>query len=68
MKRETLIKTELQMITGVMTEDLDYLLYLVLKGGSFFNEGNKVASKYVEPEENEKVEQVSDLEAWFDQL
>lgn len=30
--------TELQIVTGVVTNDLDYLVYLLLKDGSYFSE------------------------------
>lgn len=68
MKREELIRTELQMITGVITSDLDYLLYLTLKGGTFFAEDSEVSSKFVKLEDSSSVEVVTDLETWFKQL
>lgn len=30
--------TELQIVTGVVTNDLEYLVYLLLKDGSYFND------------------------------
>lgn len=54
-----LMLKELQMLSGVVTEDYDYLIYLLLKGGSFFSMGNK-ALLYKSTEEKEIT-----LDKWF---
>lgn len=36
-KREKRIINELQLITGVMTDDVQYLCFLLLKDGTYFN-------------------------------
>lgn len=35
---EELLIQELQMLTGKITNDIDYLVYQLLKGGSYFDE------------------------------
>lgn len=36
-KREKRILNELQLLTGVMTDDISYLCFLLLKDGTYFN-------------------------------
>ena len=36
---------ELQMLLGVKTDDLDYLMYLLLCGGSYFKEAEEEENK-----------------------
>lgn len=59
------VKQELQAITGIMTEDIDYLVYLVLKDGQYFK---PMGVTYEEAAVNGAVEQVADLEEWFKKL
>jgi len=67
MQKIDIVRTEMQMITGVMTEDLDYLLCLILKGGTYFEPGNEQASDYV-PFKPVKNIVVQDLDSWFENL
>jgi len=55
---------ELQMITGVMSEDMDYLVYRLLKGGKFFRQERKRSTL----QEIEEVDEVEDLTEWFNRL
>lgn len=55
---------ELQMITGVVSEDMDYLVYCLLKGGEFFRQKKKGNML----QEIEGVEGVEDLVQWFNRL
>lgn len=53
---------ELQMLTGVMAEDIDYLVYLLIKDGSYFKEERKgPICKSVVPA-------VEDLNEWFKKI
>ena len=51
---------ELQMISGIMTDDLDYLVYLVLKGGCYFEKSRIERFLGVD-----MVPTVEDLKNWF---
>lgn len=55
-----MLKDELRMLAGVVTEDMDYIGYLLLKDGSYFKEKE-------EPYEKPKpvIEAVESLENWF---
>jgi hypothetical protein len=55
-----MLKDELRMLAGVVTEDMDYIGYLLLKDGSYFEEKE-------EPDEKPKpvIEAVESLENWF---
>ncbi len=55
--------TELQMLTGLLTDDLDYLIFKLLEGGSYF-EGMDKQEKIGD----ESVSQVVDLNSWFKEL
>ena len=58
---------ELKVMTGVVTEDLDYMIYLLLKGGSYFNSSDK-AEMFIStglPKENISV---VDMSTWFSQF
>ena len=57
------ILNELQMLTGVLSTDLDYLMYKLLQGGSYFEDLNKA----VEKKEPFKYE-VDSVDAWFSKL
>lgn len=59
------VKQELQAVTGIMTEDIDYLVYLVLKDGQYFK---PIDVKYDKALKNEAVKQVADFEEWFKKL
>lgn len=52
---------ELSMMTGVVNKDIDYLLYLLLKDGTLFEEEKK-------PYEENNDMAVSTFEDWFDKL
>lgn len=52
------------MITGIISEDLDYIVYLLLKSGSYFQKQN--SEKYVIP--NESVSIIKNLDEWFANL
>lgn len=56
------IVEELQMITGVMSDDLDYLVYRMLEGGCYFAEERK------EVPGMDCVSVVKDLKDWFESL
>ena len=60
-----IVRQELQMITNVMTNDLDYLVALLLKGGTkdtYIQEKNPVYSP-------QKVTDVEvDVDNWFNSL
>lgn len=56
--KELMLK-ELQLLNGVVTEDYDYLIYLLLRDGKFFSDGSKVVL-YEPPKEKEVT-----LEDWF---
>lgn len=53
---------ELQMLTGVVSDDLSYLYYCLIKGGSYFNE--------IKQKENTTsyVGEAIDSEEWFNSL
>ena len=53
--------TELQMITGVVSKDVTYLYYLLIKDGSYFE-------KIKKPEMPKSDRGVLDLESWFNSL
>ncbi len=55
---------ELQMITGIMSDDIDYLVYCLLKGGKFFQQEKRVGTL----QEIDEVEGVEDLTEWFNRL
>lgn len=52
---------ELSMMTGVVNNDIDYLLYLLLKDGELFKEKK-------EPEIIESGSSVPTFADWFDEL
>lgn len=49
------------MMTGVVNKDIDYLLYLLLKDGTLFEEEKK-------PHKEKNDMAVSTFEDWFDKL
>jgi len=49
------------MLTGIVTEDISYLCYLILKGGCYF--GNEE-----EEEVSAATDQVSSFDEWFGSL
>lgn len=63
-RNQNYILQELQMITGIISEDLDYIVYLLLKSGSYFQKQN--SEKYVIP--NESVSIIKNLDEWFANL
>lgn len=68
-KREKRIINELQLVTGVMTEDIQYLCFLLLKDGTYFN-STKTEKEKVEEEIKRSIEaKVESLQALtFDDL
>jgi len=63
----THIRQELQMVTGVVSNDVDYLVYLLLKDGDYFKESAE--SKYVKPDAKDvEVQGVQELADWFSNL
>ena len=58
------IVTELQMVTGVVSDDLEYLVSLLLAGGSYVEESTKQEEQNLEPELVE-LDKSSDFEEWF---
>lgn len=59
-----LVLAELQMLTGTVTDDMDYLIYLVLKDGTFFDKPASVA----EDAKTGTQSVVEDLEGWFREI
>lgn len=60
-----MLREELKMISGIPTEDMDYIGFMLLKDGNFFD------NKKEERKEAEKVfpiEGVPDLNTWFGEL
>ncbi len=55
------VREELQMLTGIVTSDLSYMYYLLLRGGSYFKEAEK-------PEYIPSAESVDTFEDWFNKL
>lgn len=68
-KREKRIINELQLVTGVMTEDIQYLCFLLLKDGTYFN-STKTEKEKAEEEVKRSIEaKVESLQALtFDDL
>lgn len=68
-KREKRIINELQLVTGVMTEDIQYLCFLLLKDGTYFN-STKTEEEKAEEEIKRGIEaKVESLQALtFDDL
>ena len=68
-KREKRIINELQLVTGVMTEDIQYLCFLLLKDGTYFNL-TKTEKEKAEEEIKRSIEaKVESLQAFtFDDL
>lgn len=60
-KRDRILM-ELQMLTGVVSDDLSYLYYCLIKGGSYFNE--------IKQKENTTsyTGEAIDSEEWFNSL
>lgn len=59
-----MLQDELRMISGVCTDDMDYIGYLLLKGGSYFKKPEIV--KVEEPVY--PTDAVPGLEQWFNNL
>ena len=55
---------EMQHITGVITDDVDYLLYLMLKDGCKFNE-DKENKEVDDTSENHNIYSEEGLDEWF---
>ena len=63
--RIQLIK-ELNLLTGIVSDDLDYMVYLLLKGGSYFEKETEAV--YVQTEVPRDGIQVIDMATWFAQF
>lgn len=59
------ILAELQMMTNIVTDDIDYLVYLVLKDGSYFDD---IDTKYEEGNSLRFENKVEDFENWLSSL
>lgn len=57
------IIAELQMLTNVVTNDIDYLVYLLLKDGVYFSDN--VEDKFVQKGLTEFHNKVENFEEWF---
>ena len=68
MTKQQMVLTELQMVTGVVTDDINYLMYLVLKDGSFFQKETAGSSKFVLSTNTPELSGVESLDDWFAKL
>lgn len=59
------ILAELQMMTNVVTDDIDYLVYLVLKDGSYFDD---ITTKYEKVDSVGFQNKVEDFDNWLSSL
>lgn len=57
LSRSERLKLELQMLTGVVTDDMSYLVYLLLKDGDYFKE-DRLKDVTIKEEEKEKQERL----------
>lgn len=64
-KQSTVI-AELQLITGVMADDVEYLVYSLLKDGSYFNKIKQEGLHNEHPQESSKEQ--STVADWFSKL
>lgn len=57
LSRSERLKLELQMLTGVVTDDMSYFVYLLLKDGDYFKE-DRLKDVTIKEEEKEKQERL----------
>lgn len=57
LSRSERLKLELQMLTGVVADDMSYLVYLLLKDGDYFKE-DRLKDVTIKEEEKEKQERL----------
>lgn len=57
LSRSERLKLELQMLAGVVTDDMSYLVYLLLKDGDYFKE-DRLKDVTIKEEEKEKQERL----------
>lgn len=60
-KREFRIVNELQLLTGVMTEDISYMCFLLLKDGTYFNNvktQEEIKEENLKKEVNDKINEI----------
>ena len=60
------IITECQMLTGITTDDLTFLVYKLLKGGNYFENSGEIVIKVDNPLINPIV--VEDFSSWLSKL
>lgn len=65
MKKECVL-LELQMITGIMSNDMSYLYDEMMKGNTVVNK--KCEPEFVEVEHNEDISVETDVDDWFSKL
>lgn len=58
-----MLREELKMLSGVFTDDINYIGYLLLKDGAFFTKNDEE-----EVQELGSNSQVEDLNAWFENI
>lgn len=59
------VLSELQMLTGVITDDIDYIVFLLLKDGSYFK---KDTAKQKHIERLYDINIIQDFDEWFKTL
>lgn len=66
--RSDKIKVELQLLTGVITDDINYMCYLLLKDGVYFNKDKNI--EIDDTIEKEKIAELSceSLDDYFNSL
>lgn len=66
--RSDKIKVELQLLTGVITDDINYMCYLLLKDGVYFNKDKNI--EIDDTREKEKIAELSceSLDDYFNSL
>ena len=62
------VLNELQMITGVVTNDVEYEMYLLLKDGTFFKDMLQEQAEASKVEQPRKLQTPPTLEEWFNSL
>lgn len=63
-RRETLLK-EMQMLTGVVTNDFEYLVYLLIRKDK---NTDKEVSKPIKLQRPKNVTKIESLDEWFNKL
>ena len=66
MDNKARLLSELQMLTGIMTDDYEYMLYMLLKKGN--KEKEVITANQYEKTEAAKIDKVQSLEDWFDTI